>query len=280
MAAHLLGHTEIGMGFLFGSVLPDLDVVFVALGKSRFLRLHQGVTHSPLGIAGLSLAFCLVLSWLGGIPFWPMMAGSVAGMAVHVALDLMNTFGVRLFWPLRRRFSLDAFFFIDIYALTASCLAVAALLTSYDATSVVSAWALAVVSYAGLRALVRLRIVQRHGLKTAVPSGINPGSWFVTRVDGDGSVECGIASCFRPDVRWLRRYPGPDPALLDILRTGPVYGDLEHALKLFIPVSVISDGTGTTVVSRCVAVPNFGNGYGLTTSRIENGRVTDEVSAI
>jgi hypothetical protein len=62
------------------------------------------------------------------------------------------------------------------------------------------------------------------------------------------------------------------------LRTGPIFADLEHALKLFVPVKVVVDGDTMVVTSRCVAVPNFGNTYGLTVSKILDGRVVDEIS--
>ena len=37
-----------GLGFLAGSVFPDLDVVLMAGGKRFYLKHHQGPTHSLL----------------------------------------------------------------------------------------------------------------------------------------------------------------------------------------------------------------------------------------
>ena len=39
-------HELAGMAFVAGSVFPDLDVAFMAMGKQFYLRNHQGPTHS------------------------------------------------------------------------------------------------------------------------------------------------------------------------------------------------------------------------------------------
>jgi membrane-bound metal-dependent hydrolase YbcI (DUF457 family) len=274
--ANSLGQPEMAVGFLMGSLLPDLDVLFIAFGKSRFLRLHQGVTHSVVGIPAGSLLVATLLAGMGGMPFAPLAVAIAAGMSVHVMLDIMNTFGVRILWPLPLRFSLDAFFFIDVWVLGASMLfGAAAWLGSHPGVAV--AWAGFVCAYAVGRLFRRRRIVAEHGLLTAVPSGILPRTWFVTRRE-DGLIRTGIVD--RHGIRWTGSVSEPSTGILAALRSGPVFSDLEAALKLFVPVSIATDGATTTVVSRCVAVPNFGNRYGETKSVIADGKVISEDSRI
>ncbi len=275
--ASSLGQPEIAAGFLLGSLLPDLDVLFIVLGKSRFLRLHQGMTHSVAGIPVLGGLTATLFAGLGGIPFAPLAIGIVAGMIVHVLLDLMNTFGVRILWPLPQRVSLDAFFFIDIYVLAASLIfAAAAWEGSHPVVAAVS-WAACVSAYAAARSFRRRRVVAEHRLLTAVPSGIDPRTWFVTKREA-GAIRTGVVN--GAGIRWTDAVSEASPEIIGELRKGPLFSDLEAALKLFVPVSVSADGATTTVVSRCVAVPNFGNRYGETKSVIAGGKVISEDSRI
>jgi membrane-bound metal-dependent hydrolase YbcI (DUF457 family) len=106
-----------GAAFLAGSVFRDLDVVFMAFGKRAYLGNHQGITHS----LPLSPLYALLIAWpllvLTDNP-WPVYLGALLGLWVHMGLDLTNTFRIGLFSPLtRRRFNLDAVFFIDASAL-------------------------------------------------------------------------------------------------------------------------------------------------------------------
>ena len=277
--AHALGHDDVALGFLLGSILPDLDVLFVMLGKSTFLRLHQGVTHSILGMPLLSLLAAALPSSAIDAGFVDVFVGCLAGMVVHVGLDLLNTFGVRVFWPLPARVSLGAFFFIDVYVLAASASALAALWTGCSVPAIGIAWIAFVAAYAAFRLFWKHLIRRRHGTATEVPSGVFPLTWFVTRKVPD-AVEVGLVRGLRRTVEWSSSHRVAETSLLSTLRYGPIYSNLERSLKLFVPVSVAVDGATTIVRSRCVAVPNFGNRYGETVSTIVGGRVTDETARI
>lgn len=277
--ASALGQPEMAVGFLLGSLLPDLDVLFIAFGKARFLRLHQGVTHSLAGIPVIGAIAAAVFSALGGMPFIPMTMGITSGMALHVILDLLNTFGVRILWPLPRRISLDAFFFIDAHMLGASLLFAYATWFGSHPVAAAAAWTALVSAYAAARVIRRRRIVAKHRLTTAVPSGIFPLTWFVTRRE-QGLVRTGIAEGLSGRLRWTGKVAEAHQTTLQALRTGPAFADLEAALKMFVPVSVTAEGETMAVLSRCVAVPNFGNRYGETRSVIADGKVIREDSRI
>ena len=108
----------LGAAFLLGSVFPDLDVAFMALGKRFYLKNHQALTHSlPLSpLYALLLASPLFL--LEGFS-WSLILAALLGLWLHIALDWSNTFRLAPFAPFSyRRYSLDAIFFIDSVALT------------------------------------------------------------------------------------------------------------------------------------------------------------------
>ena len=113
-----------GIFFLIGSVIPDLDAFLVLLGRSFYLKNHQGFSHSLLLTPLYSFVIIGILSfWL---PFdWVNVLALVLGWSIHIGLDYSNTYGITLFYPLsKKRFSLDAIFFVDTFLLllTASML--------------------------------------------------------------------------------------------------------------------------------------------------------------
>jgi membrane-bound metal-dependent hydrolase YbcI (DUF457 family) len=116
-APMLNSHPELGLGFVAGSVLPDLDAMSRVFGKKAFLRSHQTWTHAlPIHglvsvVAGLVTAACGADGFLLG-------AGLFAGLAIHTLLDLSNTLGVTLITPFsRKRFCLEWVFFVDAFVL-------------------------------------------------------------------------------------------------------------------------------------------------------------------
>lgn len=288
IAATALGYPIFGTAFLLASIVPDLDVLFVLLGKTRFLRLHQGATHSFAGIVAISLIIAVSLSLASGGGFLEMLGGFVAGMSLHVVLDLLNTFGVMLLWPFcKRRFCADAFFFVDLWVLLASAGTLAALLAGCPPIPSIVGWTAFILAYSLFKTACRLAIRRRLGTETEVPSGIHPLRWFVTRRGIDDTFfegPCVWASTVDlPSFREHRRicYRMPSQELLDELRTGKLYPDLEASLKRFMPVKIKRVGSREVlVISRCVAVPNFGNRYGETKSEVHSGKVVHETSRI
>ncbi|MCX7788909.1 MAG: metal-dependent hydrolase [Spirochaetes bacterium] len=85
---------------LIGSVLPDIDIVFLLGGWSLYRTYHRGPTHSILGILSLGL----LLSWfLGkhyqGVSKKKLFFASLVGMGMHVGLDLLTSYRTFLLWP-------------------------------------------------------------------------------------------------------------------------------------------------------------------------------------
>jgi membrane-bound metal-dependent hydrolase YbcI (DUF457 family) len=280
LVAQQFGNVDAAVGFLIGSIVPDLDVIFMALGKSRYLRLHQSVTHSVFVLPVLStvvgwiLAFTLEANWI------VVALACLLGSLVHVSFDMLNSFGVRATWPSPRRYSLDAFFFVDIYVLAASVLSVGSLWLDASAIFVCLAWLAFVAVYSAVKIWWRSKIVRESGAVTAIPSGVSPLFYYLTRNAPGVGVEIGHCRGLNRNVVWEGVAPYVPDDLMKVLRTGRMFGDLEHALKLFRPISMEMDAKGhiTTVVSRCVAVRNFKNRYGEIKSTLKDGKVVDEVA--
>lgn len=99
--------------------IPDLDVVFPLLGRSK--RLHRNATHSLL-FAGLVIAAGLAL--MGALDVTPaagVRAVWIAALLSHYLLDVITTgptlgklgWGIPLLWPLsKRRFSVSRPFLV------------------------------------------------------------------------------------------------------------------------------------------------------------------------
>lgn len=102
--------------------LPDLDSFFAPWFGLSARTFHRGFTHGIGGLAVMPfLAIAIILIWE---KLWPGKEGPIRigglflacfiGVLSHPLLDLMNTYGVRLFEPISHRwFYGDVLFIID-----------------------------------------------------------------------------------------------------------------------------------------------------------------------
>lgn len=117
--------------------LPDIDAVTLSGGAITYLQYHRGFTHSLLGVTLLA-ALLTLLVWPfasrsanrphghsqetnPGVPlkFGRLFALCLIGTWSHPALDLLNSYGVRLFEPFSHRwYALDLVYIIDPWILT------------------------------------------------------------------------------------------------------------------------------------------------------------------
>ncbi len=121
LAAPIAPHAPVtASAFLLGTVLPDLDALSRLFGRTAFLRWHQTWTHSlPAALAAGLLAWG-VFAASGLAEAWAAPA-LVAGLLLHVLLDLTNTYGLTPLAPFsRRRTSLNWVFFVDAPVATVS----------------------------------------------------------------------------------------------------------------------------------------------------------------
>lgn len=101
------------LGFILGSVIPDIDVFSRVFGKRSFMIWHQTFTHSIgaiLIVATIGLISLTIMEELGFL----ILAGSL-GMLFHSLLDYTNTYGVKLLYPFsNQRYCREWTFFIDV----------------------------------------------------------------------------------------------------------------------------------------------------------------------
>jgi inner membrane protein len=92
---------------LVSGMAADLDWITRFGGASAFLHGHRTATHSLLGAVAI-VALVSAGFWIAGQKY-PKMAItigaavvlSIVGASVHLLLDLLNSYGVKLLWPFR-----------------------------------------------------------------------------------------------------------------------------------------------------------------------------------
>jgi inner membrane protein len=187
---------RIAAGF-FACAAPDLDFVVSWFGPIAYLELHRGPTHSLLLLPFWALVFSWVLAKIlrepGG---WRALYGVTAmGIALHIAGDLITSFGTMIFWPLSdMRPGIGTTFIIDLWF---SGIILAGLLTSifFRKTKIPSiAASILLCVYVGFQYVQKQQAIefaqqyaQRRGLSgadvTAHPRPVSPFNWTVFASD-------------------------------------------------------------------------------------------------
>jgi len=108
---------RIAAGF-FACAAPDLDFVVSAFGPVAYLELHRGPTHSLLLLPLWAWVFSWVLAKiLREQRGWRALYGVTAmGIALHIAGDLITSYGTMILWPISdMRPGLGTTFIIDLW---------------------------------------------------------------------------------------------------------------------------------------------------------------------
>ena len=201
----------------FAGMFPDCDFLFMA-DRMSYLRNHRGWTHSFVALPVFALALALIarlafrrarLSRL-----WVFCA---AGIASHILLDWITSFGTMFFAPLSRtRYSLDWVFILDpILTGTAALALAAALVWRERARAIAAAGTTVLVVYITFcavqhgRALAAWRRIDAPtaGVRIAVlPQFLSPFRWLGLS-DRDGEVH----AAFFDIGPFARGTPNPRP---------------------------------------------------------------------
>lgn len=89
------------LGAMLGSLVPDLDIILQLKGDVTYLKHHRGSSHSIVGIAVSALVIAAVLAVaFPGYPVGTIFLWTFLGSVSHIFLDILNSYGARIFWPL------------------------------------------------------------------------------------------------------------------------------------------------------------------------------------
>ncbi len=106
---------HIATGFA-AAAFPDIDVVLRLVDTLTYLNWHQGPTHSLILLPLWAWLLAWLFSWFNHERFsWQLFYRPACfGIAIHIAGDLITSYGLMLFAPLStERFSLPLVFVID-----------------------------------------------------------------------------------------------------------------------------------------------------------------------
>jgi inner membrane protein len=208
---------------------PDVDAISALSGNLAYLQYHRGYLHS-LAMAPLLAVFPLLLAgWIirGVSVNWRGYFACLLGVLSHLALDLSNSYGIRLYLPFSSRWlELDLTEFIDpgILLIFLSAIAIPAL--SRVPRRVWACAALATfLGYEGFRFAARQRAIALirtsiHADRVAVlPEGVNPLRWrgIVETGDSVRTVPILLTRDFDPGLGRIY-YSAPQSPALDAAR--------------------------------------------------------------
>ena len=269
-----------GMAFVAGSVFPDLDVVFMAFGKRAYLKNHQGPTHSFL----LAPVFAYV--FIAGplcLPFgfdWAVFVAALRGLWLHSLLDLTNTFGITVFWPVSaRRFCFDAVFFIDTVAwtLTAGCY-VAEVIFSWPYA--IGCYAVLFASYVLFKLFLHIVVQRKLDCRFAIPSAFHPFHYFVLE-ESDVGIRTYIFNALTGSISRDENYPPVQSRYREMASKSAVYQDMLLLTKYFYVTGIEEGGDRLVLTLHDLGIRNFGGKFGKTVLTFDGaGNLVDEMAHI
>jgi len=267
-AAPLLdSHPELALGFVAGSVLPDLDAVSRLLGKRAYLRSHQTWSHA-LPVQVLISAVTGLLARACGIDGFLLGLGLFAGLAIHTLLDFSNTLGVTLLAPFsRRRFCLEWVFFIDAVVLLLTLIAGGLTIWSFWSNGEVSprfaiAYFGALAVYVAAKAILRTRAgALAPDAISLIPSGLIP--WrFLGVMEGGGRVQMFQLNAITGHRQTLSEQDVLDDDHVTILEHVPEFVLMRQLSPAYHVVSASGTDAGELILCRDLRTRNFGTTFG------------------
>ena len=265
--------TMMGLFFLIGNVFPDLDALLVLVGRSFYLKNHQGFSHSLL-FAPL-YALLIVLLLLPFIPFaWSNFLALILGLMVHSFLDYLNSYGIMLLYPIsKKRYSLDAIFFVDFLLL---------LLTATMLYFEFSIWIymLLYLLYIVLKIVMQRVVLKRLNADFVIPSAINPFEFYIYQLRDEQILT--YRQIFLSNKRHNeKRQRNLDREFVHLTQKSQLFNDISKITKAFHIVTVEEEADETTIVAKDFAVRNFGAKFATTTLKFnQKGELVYEHSNI
>lgn len=92
------------IGALIGSLTPDFDIILQLKGDMFYLKHHRGFSHSLLGIGLFTVLTAIGLKLFFPLSdIWQIMLWTFLGNLSHILIDLFNSYGAKIFWPLSKK---------------------------------------------------------------------------------------------------------------------------------------------------------------------------------
>jgi inner membrane protein len=219
-----------GVGFLVCAA-PDLDFLWTSGSALQYIEHHRGITHSLV----LAPLWALPLAWVLGMLLRerPLYGLCIAAILLHIAGDLITSFGTMVFAPFSSwRAAIGTTFIIDLWF--SGILAAGALFSLYYRRSRIPAVATlgVLVAYVGFQLVLKERALdfamahaRAHGMKEveAIPRPVSPFNWTVYASDGEKHDVAHINLIRRTPKTW---HPGES----FITRLDAAYHPLPSAL--------------------------------------------------
>ncbi|MCE5279460.1 MAG: metal-dependent hydrolase [Planctomycetaceae bacterium] len=258
---------------VFGSLLPDLDVLSRCWGKKAFLRFHQTLTHSLPCIAVMTLAMTGAWHWMGWPELWaPAALG--AGMMIHSLMDFANTYGTTIMWPfVRRRVALNWMFFTDAVTVAVTTTLGTACIYSalHEGFSALPAviFAIFIAGWWTLRA-----VLARRARELAITPGdsLVPGSWwhfYGCHVDAGGLAELYLINAINGTRRTRGRCLTMDEQYAPLLASVPEYVMMRSLSSEYHVVEAQPCSEGLKLICRDLRTQNFGGRFGQLTVTLD-----------
>ncbi|MDD3706388.1 MAG: metal-dependent hydrolase [Clostridiaceae bacterium] len=87
-----------------GAIIPDGDIVMQLKGDYAYLKNHRGMSHSiPMMFVYSGVITGLLWLIFGGISLWNVFPLALLGCFSHIALDVTNSYGAQVLWPLSKK---------------------------------------------------------------------------------------------------------------------------------------------------------------------------------
>jgi inner membrane protein len=103
------------IGCVLGAIIPDGDIIMQLKGDYAYLKNHRGISHSiPMMLVYSGVLTGLLWTLFGNMELLKIFVFALIGCFSHIALDITNSYGAQVLWPLnKKRISFDLLLIYD-----------------------------------------------------------------------------------------------------------------------------------------------------------------------
>jgi inner membrane protein len=224
------------MGIIIGSVFPDIDILFQKWGDYVYLKNHRGASHSVPGLVASAAFIAAVLGvFYPGSSVFSIFLWSLLGCFSHTLIDVFNSYGAKLLWPLcERKFSLSLLIIFDPVMI---CTLLGYIFTSGSLQYLfIAMFACYLLSRVIMRLAVKRGLVKWFGENykkiSLLPSMTGLFRWHFVLEDDNCSI-IGEKNILRNSVKVIRKLEKLGNAALDNALRSPVGRFFKEFTPLF-----------------------------------------------